>query len=170
MVKMNIHSESEDPQISRLNEFFFVVNRIRKVGRNVRQGLGKFKSKPNPSGSGAWLPTPTSSEDLPSTNGSITPPVQRSHVTSSTPSSPLPGSLLSKEERSAIRTPEVSAALSSPVRCPCPNKIAQVISERSDGGAREGHPQRSPLTIFLSDVPTRATTSVAEAAGKSLLV
>ncbi|CAM6013460.1 unnamed protein product [Sphagnum balticum] len=50
MVKTKINSECEDLQISRLNEFFLVADRIRKAGRDVRQGLGKFKcSKPNPS-------------------------------------------------------------------------------------------------------------------------
>jgi hypothetical protein len=75
MVKMNIHPESEDLHISRFNEFFLVAYRIRKVGRSARQGLGKFKSKPNPNGSGARPPTPTSSEDLPFTNKSFFPPV-----------------------------------------------------------------------------------------------
>jgi len=35
MVKMNNHSESEDFQISKLNEFFLVADRIRKTGRNA---------------------------------------------------------------------------------------------------------------------------------------
>jgi hypothetical protein len=51
MVKMKINSEYKDLQISRLNEFFLVVDRIRKAGRGAWQGLGKFKcNKPNPSG------------------------------------------------------------------------------------------------------------------------
>jgi hypothetical protein len=32
MVEMKIYSESEDLQISRLNEFFLVANRIQKTG------------------------------------------------------------------------------------------------------------------------------------------
>jgi hypothetical protein len=71
MVKMNNHSESEDLQISKLNEFFLVADRIRKVGRSVRQGFGKFKNKPNPSGGGACLSIPTSSENAHFSNGSF---------------------------------------------------------------------------------------------------
>jgi hypothetical protein len=35
MVKMKIHSESKDLQISRLNEFFLMANRIRKARRDT---------------------------------------------------------------------------------------------------------------------------------------
>jgi hypothetical protein len=55
MVKMNNHLEPEDFQISKLNEFFLVADRIRKAGRSVRQGFGKLKRKPNPNGGGARL-------------------------------------------------------------------------------------------------------------------
>jgi len=78
MVKMKIRSEFEDLQISKLNEFFLVANRIRKARRGARQGFKKFKSKPNLSGGGARLFVPTSSEDTPFTNGFIAPPVQSS--------------------------------------------------------------------------------------------
>ncbi len=58
MVKMKIHSKSKDPQISRLNEFFLVANRIWKAGRGMRQSFGKFKcNNLNPNGGGgAELP------------------------------------------------------------------------------------------------------------------
>jgi hypothetical protein len=52
MVKMNIHLEFEDLQISKLNELFLVAARIKKAGRSARQGFGKFKSKTNPNGGG----------------------------------------------------------------------------------------------------------------------
>jgi hypothetical protein len=72
MVKMNNHSDPEDLQISKLNEFFLVTDRIRKVGRSTRQGFSKFKSKPNPSGGGACLSVSISSGTSPFTNGFLT--------------------------------------------------------------------------------------------------
>jgi len=72
MVKMNIHPESEDLQISKLNEFFLVVDRIRKAGHSARQGFDKFKNKTNPNGGGARLSVPSSGENAPFTNGSFT--------------------------------------------------------------------------------------------------
>jgi hypothetical protein len=70
MVKMNIHSESDDLQISRLNEFFLVADKIQKVRRSARQGIEKFK-KLNLSGDGARFFALTSNEDPSSTKGSI---------------------------------------------------------------------------------------------------
>jgi hypothetical protein len=85
MVKMNNHSELEDLQISKLNEFFPVADRIRKVGRSARQGFDKFKNKPNPSGGGGTrLSVQTSNGNAPFSNGSlslVTPSVQSSRET-----------------------------------------------------------------------------------------
>jgi hypothetical protein len=81
MVKMKNHSEPEDSQISKLNEFFLVADRIRKARRSLRQGFGKFKSKSNPNGGGARLSVPISSEISPFANGPlslVTPSVQSS--------------------------------------------------------------------------------------------
>jgi hypothetical protein len=99
MVKMNNHSEPEDLQISKFNEFFLIADTIRKVGRSARQGFGKFKSKPNPSGGGARLPVPTSNENAPLTNGSfalVTPSVQSSREALFAPSDPSSRNPLSK--------------------------------------------------------------------------
>ncbi|CAM6031017.1 unnamed protein product [Sphagnum balticum] len=172
MVKMNTYSESEDLQISKLNEFFLVADRIKKVGRSTRQGLGfgKFRSKMNPNGGGARFPVLPSGENAPLTNGSFilfSPTLQSFRASPSEPSDPPTVDLLSKEERRTIRASEAPAAPSSPARCSAPNRIAQAISERSDGGAREGHRQWSPSKILLSDIPTQASSHAAEAAGKS---
>lgn len=64
MAKMKNHSEPEDSQISKLNEFLFVADRIRKAGCSARQGFGKFKSKPNPNGGGARLSVPDQQRDF----------------------------------------------------------------------------------------------------------
>jgi hypothetical protein len=52
MVKMNLHSKPEDPQLQRLNEFLLVADRIQKAGGSTQKGLGKFK-KSSPNGGGA---------------------------------------------------------------------------------------------------------------------
>jgi hypothetical protein len=170
MVKMNIHSESKDLQISKLNEFFLVADRIRKAGRSAQPGFGKFKSKTNPNGGGTRLSVPSSGENAPFTNGSfalVAPIVQSSRIFPSAPRDFPSGNSLSKEERKAIRASEVLPAPSSPTRCPALDRIVQVISEKSDGGAREGHRQQSPLEILPPDIPAQASSGAAEAAGKS---
>ncbi len=121
MVKMNIQSEPENLQISKLNEFLLVADRIRKAGHSARRGFNKFKCKPNPNGDGAQLFAPTSTEGTSFTNGSFAPPVQSSHVFPIAPSVPPSGDPLSKEERNTIRTLEIPATLSRPTRCPPPN-------------------------------------------------
>jgi hypothetical protein len=58
MVKMKISSDSKDQQISKLNKFFLVVNRIQKVGRDAQQRIDGLKNnKLNLSGNGG-APTP----------------------------------------------------------------------------------------------------------------
>jgi len=169
MVKTNNHSESEDLQISKFNEFFLVADRIRKAGRSARQGFGKFKSKPNPNGGSDRLSIPTSSENAPFTNGSValvTPSVQSSHEALFVPSDPPSRNPLSKEERKEIRAPEAPTAPSSLTRCLAPNRIVQAISKRSNGGAREGHRQRSPPEILLPDIPAQAALGADKAASK----
>ncbi len=95
MVKMINHSKPEDFQISKLNEFFLVADRIRKAKRSARQGFDKFKSRPIPSGDGAGLFVPISSGKTLFSNGSLTvvipsmqnfretPPTQRDFLTRS---------------------------------------------------------------------------------------
>ncbi len=135
---MNIHSEADDLEISRLNEFFLVADMIRKAGRSARQGLEKFK-KPNPSDGSARFPTLTSNEDPPFTNGSFALPVQGPREAPLAPSSPLSGSPLSKEGKNVIQALEDLAAFSDLTRCQLPDKNTQVISARNDGGSHEGH-------------------------------
>ncbi|CAK9200502.1 unnamed protein product [Sphagnum troendelagicum] len=122
---------------------------IRKARRNARQGFGKFKCKPNPSGDNARFPTLTSNEDPPFTNESFAPPVQRSHVTPSTPSSPLPsrGTYLVKKRRMRSehrRTRPLSATQRDVFYQTRSRKQSRqgVMEERM-----KGHPQRSPPTI-----------------------
>jgi cell division protein YceG involved in septum cleavage len=45
MVKMKLGSDLGSQQIVKLNEYFLVVDRIRKAGCNAQQGNGRLKSK-----------------------------------------------------------------------------------------------------------------------------
>jgi len=75
MVKMKISSDSEYQQISKLNEFFLIIDKIRKAGCDEQQGISKFRSsKLNPS-SGDYAPAPplTSSENSNTANKSFDP-------------------------------------------------------------------------------------------------
>jgi hypothetical protein len=64
MVKMSWVVDLEAQQISRLNEYLFVVDRIWKARRSARQGNGWLRNKLlNPSGGGILvLPPPINSE------------------------------------------------------------------------------------------------------------
>jgi hypothetical protein len=127
VVKTIIHTESKDPQISRLKEFFLVANRIRRTRRYSRQGFDKLRSRPNLGSGGACLPAQTSSKDPPSANGSFALPVQGINDPPLAPSDSLGGNSLSKEEKNAIQASKNSVALSNTARCQLPNKIAQVV-------------------------------------------
>jgi hypothetical protein len=53
MTNMEICSEAEDLQASKLNEFVLVAHKVRKAGHGVRLGLSKNKLRPNGGGGGA---------------------------------------------------------------------------------------------------------------------
>jgi len=169
MVKMKNHSEPEDSQISKLNEFFLVADRIQKAGRILRQGFGKLKSNPNSNGGGARLFVPISSGISPFANGPLslaTLSVQSFREAFLTLSVFPPENPLSKEEKKEIRAPEVPAAPSNLARCQAPVRAAQASSERSNGGAHEGSRQRSPPEITLPDMLDQATSGVDETASR----
>ncbi len=167
MVKMKINLESEDLQISRLNEFFLMADKIRKAGCGARQGLGKFKcSKANPSsGGGARTFSPTSNEISSIANGSSDPPAQGSCEAPSVPNTFLPISLLSKGGKNTNQVLTDLATLSDPARCRLLGKDVQANFPRSDGGSREGCLQQSSSPTSHQDISTRITMNAAEASG-----
>jgi hypothetical protein len=127
MVKMKNRSELEDSQISKLNEFFLVADRIWKAGRSTRQGFGKHKSKPNPNGGGARLSVSTSGGNTSIANGPlflVFPPVQSSQEALLKQSNSLSGKSLGNEGKKEIRAPEVPATPSNPARCQALRRIA----------------------------------------------
>jgi len=161
---MKNHSELEDSQISKFNEFFLVADRIQKARRSLWQGFRKFKSKPNPNSGSACLSVPISSKISPFANGPLslaTPFVQSFREASLTQNIFPLENPLGKEEKK-----EIPAAPINPARCQAPVRAAQASSERSDGGAHEGSLQRSPPKITLPDMPDQATSGADETASR----
>jgi hypothetical protein len=153
---MKICSDSEDQHISKLNESSLIAYRIRKAGRGVRLGFGKFKSnKPSSGGGvGAKVFRPASKEDSSATNGLFEPPSQDHCKVLLAPSSFLPESLLSKKRVNAGQAPTDLAAPSESGGFQAPSKDAKAATARSDGEARKGCPQRSPSPIRHREVST----------------
>ncbi|CAK9864430.1 unnamed protein product [Sphagnum jensenii] len=168
MVKMNLHSEFEDLQIQKLNEFLLVSDRIRKAGRSTWKGLGKFK-KPSPNGGGAPLPILTNNENTLCTNRSILLPPQSSREALPESSLVSSGTPLDRGEGSAIQAEGGPAARITQTECQFRIKSAQATSTRSDGGEHEGQQQRLPsqlpFQLISHDIPARARTSKAKATG-----
>jgi hypothetical protein len=167
MVKMEICSDSEDQQISKLIESFLIVYRIWKVGRDERLGFRKFKSnKPSSSGGAKTFP-PTSKEVSLATNESSDPPVQGSCETPAAPSTLLPESLFSKKGKSVRQTSTDPAALNESEKCQSPSKDAQATTAWSDGKSHEGHLQWPSLPIRHRDVSTQFAKGATETSRSS---
>jgi len=143
MVKMEICSDSEDQQISKLNESSLIAYRIRKVGRGARLGFGKFKSKKlNFDGNvGAKDFRPANNEASSATNGSFEPPAHDHRGAFLAPSSLISESLLIKKEGDAGLAPTDPTAPSELGRSQALSKGAKATTARSEEVFREGHPQ-----------------------------
>jgi hypothetical protein len=167
---MEICSESEDHQISKLNEFSLVAYKIWKARRGAWLGLSKFKgNKLNPSGgSSARTAFPTSNKNSLTTDGSFDPPVQGSGEALSAPSSSFLGGSISKEGKIANQAPANSTILEDMTRCQLSDKVAQAGSPRSDGESRENRLQQFFAPIAFLNIATQTTTSTVEASGRPL--
>ncbi|CAM6028211.1 unnamed protein product [Sphagnum balticum] len=130
------------------------------------QGLDKFK-KLNLSCGGTRFPAPTRNEDTPFTNGSFVLSVQGSRETPVASSSSIPRSSLSNEGKNKIQALEDSVAFCDTTRCQLLTKIAQATSEKSDGEALGGQPQRSSLTNAHPNILIRATKRTTKTTGRS---
>jgi hypothetical protein len=123
---MEICSNSEDQQISKLRESSLIAYRIRKARRGARLGLGKFKSsKPSfgGGGGGKFFP-PTSKEVLSGTNGSSKPPAQGSYNAPATPSFLLPEGLLNEKGKIVGQASADLVVFNESRRCQSSNKGA----------------------------------------------
>lgn len=120
---MNIHSELEDLQISKLNEFFLMADRIQKAGRGARPSFGKFK-KPNLGCGGTRFPAHTRNEDTLLTNGSFALSVQGLCKVLEELSFSISRNPISNEGKIKIQAPKDLAAFRDETRCQLPTKIA----------------------------------------------
>jgi hypothetical protein len=143
MVKMEICFDSEDQQISKLNDSSLIVYRIRKVGHGARLGFRKFKSNKSSSGGGNGTKVfcPTSKEASSATNGLSEPPAQDHYKILLAPSSLPPESLLSKERADAGQAPTDPTTLNKSGKLQAPSKDAKAATTKSDGESRKGRPQ-----------------------------
>jgi len=154
MIKMEICSDSEDKQISKLNESSLIAYRIQKAGHGARLGFEKFKSNKSSfgGGNGTKVFRPASKEASSATNRLSEPLVQDHCEVLLAPSSLIPESLLRKKGANASQAPMDPAALSKSGRLQAPSKDAKAATARSDGESHEGRPQRSPSLIRHRDV------------------
>jgi hypothetical protein len=126
MVKMEICSDSEDQQISKLNESSLIAYKIQKAGRGARLRFGKFKNnKPSSGGGGSAKVFPLASKEVSSaTNRSFDPPAQDSCEAPAASSTLLLENLLNEKGKNARQTPADPAALNKSEKCQSPSKEA----------------------------------------------
>ncbi|CAK9865732.1 unnamed protein product [Sphagnum jensenii] len=167
MVKMKINSKSEDLQISKLNEFFLVADKIRKAGCDAQQGFKKFKcNKPNPNSGGDTHASPPINYKISSiANGCSDPPTQGSCKAPSAPRTSLSGSSLNKGGKNVGQALADPTTLSDSTRCRLPGKDTKANSLQNDGRSREGYLQRSSSLTTHRDISTRSTTNAARTSG-----
>ncbi|CAK9253726.1 unnamed protein product [Sphagnum jensenii] len=158
MGKMEICSDLEDQQISKLNEYSLVALRIRKAGRGARLGFGKFKcKKPNLGGNvGAKAHRPESTEAPSATNGSYEASSHDHRKSLPAPSSPSPKSSANLRETITGLAATDPAALRESGNTQAPSRGAKTTSTRSIEESREGTPQRPPSPIKLRKDSTRS--------------
>jgi len=171
MVKMEICSDLEDQQISKLNEHSLIAYRIRKARCGARLWLGKFKcKKPNPSGDiGAKALRLGSKEASAATNGSFEPSMQDHRGTLWEPSSSSPESSLRIQETNVGLAPTDPTTPSESGNIQAPAKGAKALSARSDEEPREGPPLRAPPPTKHREASSRSVKEAAGASGSSTL-
>jgi hypothetical protein len=172
MGKMEICSDLEDQQISKLNEYSLVALRIRKAGRGARLGFGKFKCrKPNLGGIvGAKAHRPESTEAPPATNGSSEASAHDHRESLPAPSSPSPESSANLRETIAGLAPTDPAALRESGNTQASSRGAETTLARSIEDSREGTPQRAPSPIKLRKDSTRSDKRAVGEPGSSPLI
>jgi hypothetical protein len=163
MVKMEICSDPEDEQISKLNEASLITYKIRKAGRGMRLRFGKFK----PSfGGGVKVFLPVSKENSFGTNGSSVSLALCSNKAPAAPNTLPSGSLLSNGKNAdvALEDPATTNDLKG---CRSPCRSVQATLVRSDGESSERCFQRSPPPNSHREVSTQIAKEAAGALGNS---
>ncbi len=89
VVKMKSGSDLEAQQVSRLNEYFLVVDRIWKVGCNARQGNNKLQN-PNSGDGASILPPPINLKSFALANKFVGLSMQNNHASQTEANIPPP--------------------------------------------------------------------------------
>jgi hypothetical protein len=130
MVKMEICSNPEDRQISKLNEYTLIAYRIRKAGRGV---LRVRRIQTNPGGGvDAKTFLPANKEVSLATNGSFEPPSLDRCGALLAPSSPSPESSIRNQEAIVSHAKADPAALSESVKPRASSEGAKAAEARSE--------------------------------------
>jgi hypothetical protein len=126
------------------------------VGRGVRLGFEKFKSKKSNLGSNVDAKDfrPANKEASSATNGSFEPPAHDHREALLAPTFLIPESSLSKKEGDAGLALTDPAVPNESGRSQAPSKGAKAATARSEEVFCEGHLQRSPLPISHREVLT----------------
>ncbi|CAK9208953.1 unnamed protein product [Sphagnum troendelagicum] len=171
MGKMEICSDLEDQQISKLNEYSLVALRIRKAGRGARLGFGKFKCRKSNLGGnvGAKAHRPESTEPSSATNGSHEASAHDLRKSLPAPSSPSPESSANLRETNAGLVQTDPVALSESGNTQAPGRGVETTSARSSEESREGAPQRPPSPLKLRKDLTRSVKGAVGEPGSSSL-
>jgi len=163
MATMEICSDPEDQQTSKMHETSLLAYRVRKVGRSVRLGFGKPKPSPG-DGDGAKALLLGSKENSLIANGPFVLVAHGSSEACNAPITLFSRSLFSKGKQAAV-VPEDPALTSALHRGQAPS--TQAASARSDGEASEKCLQRpSPLSSHREAL-TQSAKEAAEAPGNS---
>jgi hypothetical protein len=165
MVKMEICFDLEDQQTSKMNEAFLLAYKVRKAGRGVCLGFGKFK----PSSVGGAKAFPPKSKKV--AFGSVSPSASPTRCSSEAPvaSNPFPPENLLSSGKEVDAEPEDPAATSELQRRQPPGGSVQAITTtRSDGEPSEERPQRSSPPSRHREAPLQLAKEATGAPGSSL--
>jgi len=146
MEKMSWAADLKAQQISKLNEHLLIVDRIRKVGRNVRQGNGWLGNKLlNSNGDGTpVLPLPISSEGSTLTKQSVDLQVQNDHIIRSGTCIPSMESSPLKNPDHGSKAPMVLVTLRGLAQQPPFARTDEVVRSGSKGNHNDENVHRLP--------------------------
>ncbi len=139
------------------------------MGRGVRLGFGKFKSKKSNLGGNVDAKDfrPANKEASSATNDSFEPPAHDHRGALLAPTFLIPESSLNKKEGDEGLASTDPAIPNESGRSQAPSKGVKAATARNEEVFREGHPQRSPLPISHREVLTRSAKEVAKAPDSS---
>jgi len=150
---MEICPDAVDSQTAKLEEFVLVAHMIRKAGRGVRPGLGKFKLSPRKGGH-TRVSSLTNEKNSLTTNGSFVSTLPELDVAPASIISPHPEETIHGEGRIANSNQAISVALQDRTRSQQASEETQASPLRSDGRPQGELLQRSFLPVASRGLAT----------------